>query len=361
MLFQDLFIEADREAGCDDGMGLPLSQYVPEAVRRGTSLLVKKLELPTAPSIDDMVTLRRSSCIVHVADDERGEAKLVKIVRFDDRSSNQTTRLRSSRGITPSIEGVIDSSEELPIEATIPRYEWELELERNMEDIASERNVSVSNTGMFVIPYYSEARARRLEESIAKTSFNDSVINVRDVFQTDSTVDIKLIANEADSYQAIEYAETTEHEAELTTSKNESASLLVPAVESVQKTSRIGMTAPSKKAPAVVLKKQLDDVITSSRNRRLFTSVSNHVLALTHKNSKPDLSIPELRAFHRPRMSASLRLRPWVVTVKGEKRGAVVASRVGGLTSHTSVDLNINHGNPHLVFICIRLIDCMYR
>lgn len=74
-------------------------------------------------------------------------------------------------------------------------------------------------------------------------------------------------------------------------------------------------------------------------------------MASSHRNTKPDLNELELKSFHRPRMSAPLKARPWVISVNGErgKSSAAASARSLSGSNSTNIDLNVATGDFILV------------
>lgn len=307
VIFLELMAAADRAAGIEDQIALPM-----ELAPRASQPLPPRHQ-PVYE--DDLLTLKRAVCVI------------------EDRVSVSEPRKVRLRPAPPPAEDL-----ELPLETRIPRYDWQRELRSILTELGSSKERETELGPLKTLPavYHSSAREDRLRDRIARTCFNDEYIDPHEIFGQRSADEVELIECQYESHPS-----TTEGKDRKT---KESTRNKTSAVH----TKHIGFKNSSKGA----IKRNVDDSIIANRNRRLLTSVANHAVATSHRNTKPDLTIPELKNFHRPRMSASLKSRPWSIHVAGEKSTRSSANRAINLHS-SAVDLNIAAGE----FILVEYIE----
>ena len=308
VIFLELMAAADRAAGIDDSLPLPM-----ELVPRSSHPLPPR-HLPTYE--DDLVTLKRAVCVV----EDRHEA-------FTERKK---VRFRPPSPVPQDID--------LPLEACIPRYDWQREFTSILSELSSHKDREAPQAPLKALPpiTHNPALAIRLRDRIAKTCFNDEYVNYHEIFCENRSDEIELIECSYEIQPAFQMPSEVK-EAKSRESARSSKALSVP-------TKHIGFKSTSKSN----LKRNIDDAIVANRNRRLLTSVANHAVATSHRNTKPDLTINELKNFHRPRMATSLKSRPWTIHVRGEKSLSSSANRAMNLHS-SAVDLNISSGEFALV------------
>ena len=309
VIFLELMAAADRAAGIDDSHPLPM-----ELAPRSSHPLPPR-HLPAYE--DDLVTLKRAVCIVED--------------RHDVVSHRKKVRFRPPPPVVQDLS--------FPLDACIPRYDWQREFTLILSELSSRKKTDAEHAPPKSLPTVSSnpALAIRLRDRIAKTCFNDEYIDFHEIFGGKRTDETELIEC---SYEICSASQPSLEDEVLSKSKHAARSNKTLAMP----TKRIGFKSSSKGA----LKRDIDDSIVANRNRRLLTTVANHVVATSHRNTKPDLTVHELKNFHRPRMTTSLKSRPWSIHVKGEKSLISQTNRAMNLHSST-VDLNIATGEFILV------------
>jgi glycosyltransferase involved in cell wall biosynthesis len=316
MLFQELLSEADRVIGNDLPL-LPLGgsvRFDSSSQQLSSSSRKNKYDHEAAAHTDDRLTLHRCKCVV-------------ENLSYDGSTQTRIVRFNAAEMSNASLP-------EIPRAAAVPSINWERELQLNLCEASSEKErKSAASKGLLLMSYYSEARAARLSASLSRVTYNNEYVNVDDCFR-DTRGDIALIEYDIDDQAG-----------DVNESKVRSRPVTRPGA-----LMQLKNVSDSLSGGRMSFKRRLDDTAANNRNRRLLTSISNHVVASSHRNTKPDLNVHELKSFHRPRMSESLKSRPWVIVVRGERKKGVGATRHNiSMSNASNIDLNVASGDFILV------------
>lgn len=157
----------------------------------------------------------------------------------------------------------------------------EKELEMYLQEASTDRVASKSsqppaihNRGMMTIPYYHAPRAARLNAILAELTFDDEYINAEDCFSVRNTPRVELIENAFESYPLSSVDAKRATSGALKGGEKSSGGSL--AANSPMKGAGEGKKAVGVTATSLRLKRQVDDTVGTTRNKRLLTSVSNH-------------------------------------------------------------------------------------